>query len=106
MVFGESTRPRNQVRSTRKWYLGNEAVEEADEVHHLRILRSVSFSTISCTIERAQLGEVHFLHLTQWDLDLDACTQLHPIESIIIIGGVCLPIMLYGSELWSLANTN
>jgi len=51
MVFGESTCSRNQARSSRKWCLGNEAVEEADEVHHLEILRSVSCSTISRTTE-------------------------------------------------------
>ena len=44
MVLGEFTHSRVQARSSQKWYLGSEVVEEVDEVHHLGILRSVSFS--------------------------------------------------------------
>ena len=67
-------------------------MEEADDVHHL--LRMVS---LSCTTE---LGEVHSLHSTSWGLGLGAYTLLDPIDSTL-----CLLIMLYGSELWSLTNT-
>lgn len=38
MVFGESPRSRTQARSLREWHLGNEKLQEADEVHHLGIL--------------------------------------------------------------------
>ena len=34
MVFGESACSRTHARSSQNWYLGNEEVEEADEVHH------------------------------------------------------------------------
>ena len=81
-----------RIPPARSWYLGNEEMEEADDVHHL--LRMVS---LSCTTE---LGEVHSLHSTSWGLGLGAYTVLDPIDSTL-----CLLIMLYGSELWSLTNT-
>ena len=44
---------------------------------------------------------MHSLPSTPLGLDLDAYALLHPIDSTV----PCLPIMLYGSELWLLTNT-
>ena len=79
MVFGESTCSRTQARSSQKWYLGSEVVEEADEVQE--ILRSVSFSIISCTNERSSALRSAFFHPTPWGVDSDAYTLSHPIDS-------------------------
>ena len=63
MVFRESPHSRTQARSLREWHLGSEKVQEADEVHHLGILRSVSFSTLSRTTERSTAGRSAFFAL-------------------------------------------
>ena len=54
---------RTRERSSQKWYLGSEEVEEADKVHHLGFLRSVYFSTISCTTEQSKAGRSTFFAL-------------------------------------------
>ena len=92
MVFGESPHSRTQARSSWKWYLGSEEVEEADKVHHLGILRSVSFSTISCTTEWSTARRREFLALNTVGSSLDVYTLLHHIDSTL-----CLPVTLYGS---------
>ena len=51
MVYGESPCPRTQARSSQRWHIGNEAVEETDEIHYLGILRSFFLSTIFSTTE-------------------------------------------------------
>ena len=101
MIFGESPCSRTHARSSRNWYLGNEEVEEADEVHHLGILRSVSLSTISRTTERCTAGRSAFFALNSVGSRLGC---LHPVTSHRLYSTLCLPIMLYGSELWSLTN--
>lgn len=60
MVFGESLRSRTDARSSRKWYLGSKALEEADKVHNLGILRMASLSTISQTTEHCTAGRSAF----------------------------------------------
>ena len=101
MVFGESRT--THARSSRKWYLGNEEVEEADEVHHLGILRMFSLSTISRTTEQSTIGRSAFFALNSVGSRFGC---LHPVTSHRLYSTLCLPIMLYGSELWSLTNTD
>ena len=38
MVLGESAKTRLSARTSRKWYIGQEEISEADEQHHLGIL--------------------------------------------------------------------
>ena len=54
---------RTREISSQKWYLGSEEMEESDKVHHLGFLRSVSFSTISCTTEQSTAGRSTFFAL-------------------------------------------
>ena len=102
LVFRESSRSRIQTRSSRNWYLGNEEVEEADKVHHLGILRMVFLSTISPTIEQCTAGRSAFFALNSMGSRFGC---LHPVMSHRLYSTLCLPIMLHGSELWSLSNT-
>ena len=94
MIFGESPRSRTHARSSRNWYLGNEEVEEADEVHHLGILRSVSLSTILRTTERCTAGRSAFFALNSVGSRFGC---LHPVTSHRLYSTLCLPIML---DLW------
>ena len=102
MVFGESPRSRTQARSLREWHLGSEKVQEVDEVHHLGILRSVSFSTLSRTTERSTAGRSAFFALNAVGSRFGC---LHPVTSYKLYSTLSIPIMLYGSELWSLTST-
>ena len=102
MVFGESPRSRTQARSLREWHLGNEKVQEADEVHHLGIFRSVYYSALSRTTERSTAGRSAFFALNAIESRFGC---LHPITSYNLYSTLSIPIMLYGSELWSLTGT-
>ena len=51
MVFGEATVTRRRERPKRRWFLGDVALEEVDEIHHLGILCSVAASTVDRTNE-------------------------------------------------------
>ena len=66
------------------------------------ILRSVSLSTIFRTTERSTVGKSAFFALNTVGSRFGC---LHPITSYGVYSTLCLPIMLYGSELWSLSNT-
>ena len=91
LVFGEATRTRSTNRGLISWSIGSATISEQDEVHHLGILRSVHSSTISRTNERASSG-------TRF-----GC--LHPSTSLKLYNVVCLPIMLFGSEIWNSTKT-
>ena len=54
MAYGESSRSRTQARSSQRWHIGNEAVEETDEIHYLGILRSFSYLPSSAPLSEAQ----------------------------------------------------
>ena len=61
LVLGESPRSRQQLRSSRSWYIHNNIIPESDSYHHLGVLRSVYTSTVSCTVERYSVARSTFL---------------------------------------------
>ena len=65
-------------------------------------LRMVSLSTISRTTERCTAGRSAFSALNSVVLRFGC---LHPVTSRRLYSTLCLPIVLHGSELWSLSNT-
>ena len=80
------------------WWWG----AEVDEQHHLGILRTVFNSTICYTNERATSGRSTFYAL---NLVGSRVEQLHPLTSLRLYQALCLPLLLYGSELWTLTKT-
>ena len=102
MVFGETTRTRRLARSARKWTLGDEVLKEVDEQHHLGILRTVFNSTIHRTNERATAGRSTFYALNTVGSRFG---RLHPLTSLKFYQALCLPLLLYGSEPWTLTKT-
>ena len=102
MVFGESSSSRRAARSTREWRLGDTALQEVDEQHHLGILRSVHSSTIHRTSERATSGRSAFFALNSVGSRFGC---LHPLTSLKLYNFLCMPILLYGYELWTLSRT-
>ena len=102
MVFGEATRTRERERCQREFRLGEEEVLEVDEQHHLGILRSVSSSTIARTNGRAAACRSAFYSFNSVGSRFGS---LHPLTSLKLYRAVCLPILLYGSELSTLTKT-
>ena len=99
MVFGELNRTRNSARLQRKWYLSGSQIQEADHQHHLGILCSVLNSPIHWTNERCSVARSTFLALNAVGSRFGC---LHPITTHRLYSTLCLPILLYGAELWVL----
>ena len=99
MVFGETTKTRLSARSSRKRYIGREEISETDEQHHLGIGHSVFTSTIHRTSERCTAAS-SFFALNSISSRLGC---LHPMTSYWLYQTLCIPILLYGAEIWTLS---
>ena len=102
MVFGESAKTRKLGRATRRWTLEGLPLREVDEYHHLGILRTVYNSSSARTNERATAGRSAFFSLNSIGSRFGC---LHPLTSSRLYSTLCIPILLYGAELWSLTKT-
>ena len=102
LVLGESPRSRQQLRSSRSWYIQNNIISESDSYHHLGILRSVHTSTVSRTVERCSVARSTFFALNAVGSRFGC---LHPLTSFRLYSSFCLPILLYGCELWCITKT-
>ena len=102
MVFNEATVTRRRERHTRRWTLGEAPLKEVDEIHHLGILRTVAASTVVRTNERASVCRSAFFALNSIGSRFGC---LHPLTSLKLYKTLCLPILLYGSEIWNYTKT-
>ena len=100
MVLGESAKTRLSARLSRKWYIGQEEISETDEQHHLGILRTVFTSTIHRTSERCTAARSSFFALNSIGSRFGC---LHPLTSYRLYQTLCIPILLYGAEIWTLS---
>ncbi len=96
MVFGEAAHPRSRARASRRWHLAGQPIQEVDEYPHLGVLRSVHRTTANST---SPLDGLPSLPLMLLALVLVAITS-HKVYSAL-----CLPMMLYGSEIWLTTKT-
>ena len=99
LVIGESLLARRLARPKRCWYIQGTPIPEKDEQKHLGILHSVSFSTVARTVERCSDGRSAFFALNAIGSRFGC---LHPLTSYHLYCSLCIPILLYGCELWSL----
>lgn len=97
LVFGESTKSRLSARCNRAWHVGPDTIQEQDSYIHLGILRSVSNSNSSRTASRCASGRSAFFALNSIGSRFGC---LHPSTSFRLYSSLCLPILLYGAELW------
>ena len=102
LVFGESASSRSRYRPQRQWHIGSAVIQERDSYHHLGVLRSVSTSSISRTSERCSSCRSAFYSLNALG---SRAGCLHPLTSLRLYKSYCLPILLYGCDLWSLTQT-
>ena len=100
--FGESAKTRERERLLRSWSVCGCVIKEVDEYKHLGILRTVGNSTVVRTGERATSARSAFFALNSVGTRFGC---LHPLTSLRLYRSLCLPIMLYGSELWFLTKT-
>ncbi len=101
MVFGESTRSRTSGRQSRSFSVCSEIIQEIDSYKHLGVLRLVSTSGSLRISGRCSAGRSAFFALNSVGARFGC---LHPITFHKLYSSLCLAIMLYGSELWSLPN--
>ena len=99
MVIGESSA---RGRENRIWNLGESTISEVDEQHHLGILRSVHNSTTNRTNERATAGRSAFFALNSVGSRFGC---LHPLTALRLYCSICLPILTYGCEVWTITKT-
>ncbi len=100
LVIGESVVSRAKNRELRHWSLGNLKINEAEEAHHLGILKSASpSSTMPRTNQRASRGRSAFFALNAVGARFG---NLHPHTILKLYRTLCLPTLLFGSELWML----
>ncbi len=102
MVLGETARTRETARRTRRWTIGDAVLNEVNEQHHLGILRTVFNSTIHRTNERATAGRSAFYALNSVGSRFGC---LHPLTPLRLYQALCVPILLNGSEIWTLTKT-
>ena len=102
LVFGESASSRTRNRAQRTWHIGSETIQERDSYHHLGVLRSVSPSSNTRTSERCSSCRSAFYSLNALG---SRAGCLHPLTSLRLYKAYCIPILLYGCELWSLTQS-
>ena len=102
MVIGESASSQSAARETRSWSFGDAALREADEQHHLGVLRSVYNSSIHRTNERASAYRCAFYALNSVGSRFE---HLHPLTSLRLYRSLCIPILLYGADLWCMTKS-
>ena len=96
MVIGESTSSRAANRAQKTWLLGGQPVIEVDEQHHQGIITSVFNTTVHNTSERCSSCRSAFYALNSVGSRFGS---LHPVTSSRLYQSLCLPILLYGSEI-------
>ena len=99
LVFGESPSSRSRNRPLRSWRLGVDIIPESDTQLHLGVLRSVSSSNVTRTSARCSAGRSAFYTLNVVGSRFGC---LHPVTSLRLYTTFCIPILLYGCELWPL----
>ena len=97
LVFGESPNSRAHCRPRRYWSINNATIPEADKQHHLGVLRTVYPTSVQRTVERCSAGRGAFFALNVVGTRFGC---LHPLTSLRLYSTFCLPVMLYGYELW------
>ena len=102
LVFGESHTSRRFNRTTRKWLVDGATIPECDTQKHLGILRTVHTTSLHRTVERCTAGRSAFYALNSVGSRFEC---LHPLTSLKLYTSFCIPILLYGCELWSLTAT-
>ena len=99
LVFGETAGSRKKNHTLRKWIVDGETVPESDSQKHLGILHTVFSSSVHQTVERCSAGRSAFYALNGVGSRFGC---IHPITSLRLYLTLCIPVLLYGCELWSL----
>ena len=102
LVLGEASRSRALRRPTRHWLIQGSPIPEKDEQKHLGVLQTVFHSTVHRTTRRCSAGRSTFYALNAVG-SRHGC--LHPLTSYHLYITLCVPILLYGSELWCLTKS-
>ena len=101
LVFGQSASSCSHKRAQRMWHIGSKVVHKRDSYHHSGVLRSASLSS-NTTLERCGSCRNAFTPSMLWN----PCWLPPPSYiSLRLYKAYCIPILLYGCELWSLTQS-
>ena len=100
--MGNPSTPERHSVLQRNWSVCGEKIPEKDSYHHLGILRSVTISTLPRTSERCSSGRSAYFSLNAVGARFGC---LHPITVLRLYKIYCLPILLYGAEIWHITKT-
>ena len=103
LVLGETSKSREHYRQQRVWKLRDDSVQEVDKQKDLGILRSIFNSSVHNTNERCSAGRSAFYALNAVGFRFGS---LHPITSYRLYQSLCLPVLLYSSEISMLSNSD
>ena len=81
--------------------MGSQVITECDEIKHLGILRTVNPSSLVWTLDRCSAGRSVFYSLFPL---APRAGGVHPLVSYRLYSAICVPIFLYGSELWDISS--
>ena len=84
-------------------YVRSQLIKECDETKHLGILRSVNCSFLPLVLDRCKAARSAFYSLFPV---APRAGGIHPITSFRLYSAICLPILLYGCELWNLSQSH
>ena len=101
LVFSESTHSHSSLHAQRHWSLGSQVITECDEIKHLGILHTVNPSSLVRTLDHCSAGRSAFYSL--FPLAPHA-GGVHPLVSYGLYSAICVPIFIYGSELWDISS--
>ena len=102
VVIGEAQAARIRNSKQRQWHISGEQILEKDSYHHLGILRSSTSSSFAHTAECCSAGRSAFFCCNAVGSRFGC---LHPATTLRLYKTFCLPILIYGCELWSITKT-
>jgi hypothetical protein len=95
MVFGESTRSRNELRKKRCWSIGGQSIAEADSAKHLGVMLSVNSTTLHHTLKSAASARAAFYAATPYGMRFGC---LHPRTALRLYYSLVRSILTFGYD--------
>ena len=97
VVFGESARQWALIKPSRKWFLGDDEIDESSSCIHLGVLQDKYSNSSKNIISAAQKLKNTLMSVLGPGIQP---AGFNPISSFKLYNSVCLPRALYACEIW------
>ena len=98
LIFSESAHSRSSLHVQHCWSLGSQVITECNEIKHSH---SVIPSSLAWTLDHCSAGRSAFYSLFPLASHVG---RVHPLVPYHLYSAICIPIFLYGSELWDISS--